>query len=296
MVVAAKTGTKIFTPQYIEEMRAPRYKRSEGGSSSTCFGYMHPCIPYGVINTIGLNHTQQNYRVMEWGPGIDCQDFNSCGQSGLAEPLEVLGHFLARGKTAVVEVFDLNQSITRFTSHLRSLYCGRGVIPYLAKGFGVPVREESWGSPCVLSQEIPAEKLAGISFHQADILKIEEVKSEPYDLIFILNVFNCLSPYQAETKDHVFYHAIQLLKPNGLLVFNDYNNYQVPDWRNHFSKRVADLGLYGWFVRYSDKRSENCAYYVLNGEPPRARRFFEWPIPVFSRLDCFALQGDYRMF
>lgn len=266
MVISAKVGRRIFTPQYIEEMRSPRFKRQAEDYSATTFGYMHPCVPCGVNSAIDLDPNKQKYRVMDWGPGFDPQFFRRA-EPGTVEPLEILGYFLAGGKTAAIECYDLGP-VTHYASHLFGDYCGSNALHRLARGLGVQVREQDH-RPAIVTQEIPPEKFGSISFHKRDILSIEEMNSGPYDLIFILNVFNYLSGQSPETKDNVFYHTIRLLSPTGILVFNDYERPAVPDWISHFERRIDDLGLYGSILRYGGERQSGLAFFVFKNKPPR---------------------------
>ena len=293
MVAVTKTGQKIFTPAYIERIKAQEYKRSIRGSSSTAFGYMHPVIPCGVLNTVGAQPDQKEFRVMDCGPGKDYQLGKIDGISGVVEPLEILGHFLVRGKTATIDCYDV-EPMKRFTSHLFDGFSGQRSFCQVAEGLGVTIKKDRYGRPCIKTADIPPEKIAGIRFHEADILHIEDLVVEPYDLIFILNVFNCLPEVNPETKDNVFYHAIQLLKPNGILVFNDYNNSIVKNWGDHFAERMDDLGLHGWRVRYSDRDTDNYAKYVINGSRKRWLDISGWPFDLGSRVDDETLCGDYR--
>lgn len=265
-MAVANIGRKIFTPKYIEEMRSPRFKRQAEDYSATTFGYMHPCIPCGVNGAIDLDPAKQKFRVMDWGPGFDPQ-FWRRAIHGTVEPLEIMGYFLARGKAATVECFDL-QPMTRYASHLYGSYCGLNALRKIAGGFGVSVKDDH-SYDAIITQDISPEKFNGISFHNADIMNIEEMDRAPYDLIFILNVFNYLSDLSPETKDNVFYHAIRLLSPTGILVFNDYERPAVPDWISHFERRIDDLGLYGRILRYGGERQSGLSFFVFKNKPPR---------------------------
>ncbi|MBI5698842.1 hypothetical protein HZC35_00840 [Candidatus Saganbacteria bacterium] len=246
-------GKERFTPEYIEKIGDPIYKQQRDTENSTEFGWMFPCVVQAADYTVRQMPQQERFRVMDWGPG---SDYQRGGAS--TEPFEIVGAFRAKGKQATVESFDINPNGFHFTN-ISTSWPER--LRYLARALGIEVEENRW------SANLPLERYVGhvedsVSFFQQDALDIDRMETEPYDLIMMLNLFPCISDRHPETKDNILYHALRLLRPRGLLMFNDCCDYEIKDWIAHFALRLKDLPVRRFWDYYYGKRWNEVVYCV----------------------------------